>query len=119
MRGFAYFLAYVVGVSAVISIFIVSLMALGSSIQQTPSAPILAGTLNRPPVVPAVKQGKVSHKKEHTQQKYRTTRLVHERTREPTAVDGHEAYGYAVEPRHMDRNLFSIFGQTRMTRAMR
>ena len=119
MRGFAYFLAYVVGVSVVISIFIVSLMALGSSIQLTPSAPILAGTSNKQPLVPAVKQGNVSDKEKHTEQNHRTAGLVHKRTREPTAVDGDEAYGYAVERRHMDPNLFSIFGQTRNTRAMR
>ena len=30
MRGFAYFLAYIIGVSAVISLFVISLMALES-----------------------------------------------------------------------------------------
>ena len=41
MRGFAGLLAYLVGVSAIISIGIVGLMALQSPIERTPSAPTL------------------------------------------------------------------------------
>ena len=120
MRGFAYFLAYTIGVSAVITLFIISLMALESSIQQTPSAPIIAVTSNKHLDI-AVKHTDVSHKQERTKQKHETARtnhrhetarVIHKRSRDvPTAVEGHEAYGYAVEPRRIDPNLFSIFGQ--------
>ena len=111
MRGFAYFLAYTIGVSAVITLFIISLMALESSIQQIPSAPIIAVTSNKH-LDTAVKHTDVSHKQERTKQKHKTARVIHRRSREvPTAVEGHEAYGYAVEPRRIDPNLFSIFGQ--------
>jgi hypothetical protein len=113
MRGFAYFLAYIIGVSAVISLFMISLMALESSIQQTPSAPVIAVTSNKQPLDTVVKQTNVSHKQERTNQKHKTARVIHKRTRDvPTAAEGHEAYGYAVEPRRrIDPNLFSIFGQ--------
>ena len=113
MRGFAYFLAYIIGVSAVISLFIISLMALESSIQQTPPAPVIAVTSNKQPLDTAVKQTDVSHKQERTNQKHKTARVIRKRTREvPSVFDGHEAYGYAVEPRRrIDPNLFSIFGQ--------
>ena len=111
MRGFAYFLAYTIGVSAVITLFIISLMALESSIQQTPSAPIIAVTSNKH-LDTAVKHTDVSHKQEHTNQKHKTARVTHKRSRDvPTAVEGHETYGYAAEPRRIDPNLFSIFGQ--------
>jgi hypothetical protein len=120
MRGFAYFFAYTIGVSAVITLFIISLMALESSIQQTPSAPIIAVTSNKH-LDTAVKHTDVSHKQERTKQKHETARtnhrhetarVIHKRSRDvPTAVEGHEAYGYAVEPRRIDPNLFSIFGQ--------
>lgn len=103
MRGFAYLLAYVIGVSAVISLFIISLMALESSIQQTPSAPIIAVTSNKQPLDTVVKQTNVSHKQERISQKHRTARVIHKRTRDvPTAAEGHEAYGYAAEPRRID-----------------
>ena len=111
MRWFAYFLAYVIGVSAVISLFIISLMALGSSIQQTPSAPIIAVTSKKQPLDTLAKQTNVSHNQERTNQKHKTARVIRKRTRDvPTAVEGHEAYGYAAEPRRIDQNLFSIFG---------
>ena len=94
MRGFAYFLAYIIGVWAVISLFIISLMALESSIQQTPSAPVIAVTSNKQPLDTAVKQTDVSHKQKRTNQNHKTARVSHKRTRDvPTAVEAHEAYG--------------------------
>jgi len=106
MRGFACFLAYTVGVSAVISLFIVSLMALESPIQQMPSAPVRAVTSNKQPVVTAVKQSNVTHKKERTSQKRKqiTARVSHERTRE--LFEGHDVYGFAAEPRRIDPERF-------------
>ena len=111
MRGLAHFLAYTIGVSAVITLFIISLMALKSPTQQSPSAPIIAVTSNKH-LDTAVKHSDVSHKQERTNHRHKTARVIHRRSREvPTAVEGHEAYGYAVEPRRIDPNLFSIFGQ--------
>jgi|GEM_PF-3377888 hypothetical protein len=99
MRGFACFLAYTVGVSAVISLFIVSLMALESPIRQMPSAQIRAVTSNKQPVVTTVKPSNVTHKKERTsqKQKHMTARVGHEGTRE--LFEGHDVYGFVAEPR--------------------
>jgi len=107
--AFAGFLAYIVGVSAVIGLGIVGLMALESSIQQTRSAPIVAATSAEKPLVPSVKQTNVHHKTARTDQTHKMAEVIHKQTREAPTIAGQETYGYAAEPRPYP-NLF-FFGR--------
>ena len=111
MRGFAGLLAYLVGVSAIISIGVAGLMALQSPIERTSSAPTVAIDLQKERLAKPVKQIIVGQKKAHSNQKHQT-HVARKQSREaPTTDAGREAYGYAAEEprRRIDPNL-SIFG---------
>jgi hypothetical protein len=105
VRGFASFLAYIFGVSAVIGLGIAGLMALRSPTQQMPPTPLVAVTSNKKPLAPSVKQTNVNHKKAHTNQTH-----THKRTARHAASVAGQAYGYAAEPRRIDPNPF-FFGR--------
>jgi hypothetical protein len=62
MRGFAVLLAYVVGLSAVIGIGIIGVMALQSSIKPTPSAASVAATSQKERLAKPIKQTTVPQK---------------------------------------------------------
>jgi hypothetical protein len=111
MRGFAGLLAYLVGVSAIISIGIAALMALQSPGAQTPSAPIAsAASHNENPATPT-KQTIAAQKKARPDHKHKIVHVPRERTHEPPSTN-EASYGYAQEPRRrIDPNLFSIFGR--------
>ena len=113
MRGFAGLLAYFVGVSAVISAGLIGLMALQSANERTPSAPIFAATAShKEHLAKPVKQTIVAHKKAHPNLKHKMVRRTGKPTHEaPTIVAGHEAYGYAEEPRRIDPYPFPVFGR--------
>ncbi|MGA7388884.1 MAG: hypothetical protein WBW99_13265 [Pseudolabrys sp.] len=116
MRFFAGLLAYLVGVSAVISIGIVGLMALQSA-NRTPSAPIVAVESHKERLAKPVKQTTVGQKKTHsnhehqTVQKHQTVRVTRKQPREAPTIAAGDAYGYAQEPRRIDPNLFPFFGR--------
>ena len=111
MRSFAGLLAYLVGVSAVISIGIVGLMALQSPTERTSSAPIVAVASHRERLAKPVKQTIVDQKKARPDQKHQTVHVTRKQPREaPTTATG-DAYGYAQEPRRIDPNLFPFFGR--------
>jgi hypothetical protein len=115
MRGFAGLLAYLVGVSAIISIGIVGLMALRSPIERTPSIPIAAAASHDERVAKPAKQAIVGQKKAHSNQKHQTVHVARKQPREaPTTGAGLEAYGYAAEEprRRIDPNLFPFFGRS-------
>ena len=110
MRGFAGLLAYLVGVSAIISIGVLGLMALQPPIERTASAPTVAveSHKERP-----VKQAMGDQKKARPDQKHKMVHVTPKRTHEAPTIDldaGRNAYGYAQEPRRIDRNLFPFFG---------
>jgi threonine dehydrogenase-like Zn-dependent dehydrogenase len=126
MRFFAGLLGYLVGVSAVISIGIVGLMALQPA-NRTPSAPIVAAAQKERLAKP-VKQKIVDDKKAQPDQKHKVVQVTGKKVRPnpthkmvqdthkpmheaPTTVADQNAYGYAQEPRRIDPNLFSIFGR--------
>ena len=97
MRGFAGMLAYLIGISAIISIGIVGLMALQSPIERTPSAPIVAVESHKERLAEPVID---DPKKARPNQKHKIAHLTRKRTHEaPTIVVGHDAYGYAEESR--------------------
>ena len=75
MRFLAGLLAYLVGISAVISLGIVGLMALQSPIEPTPSAPIVAATQKERLVKPA-KQVTVDDKKAQPDQKHKVVQVT-------------------------------------------
>lgn len=118
MRFFAALLGYLIGVSAVISIGIVGLMALQPA-TRTPSAPIVAAAQKERLAKP-VKQ--TINKKAQPDQGHKVVQVTGKKARPnpkhnrptheaPTTVVGQNAYGYAQEPRRIDPNLFSIFGR--------
>jgi hypothetical protein len=122
MRFFAALLGYLIGVSAAISIGIVGLMALQRA-NPTPSPPTVAAA-QKEHVAKPVKQTinrkaqpdqkhtvvQVTGKKARPNPKYNMVQDTHKPTHEmPTTVAGHNAYGYAEEPRRIDPNLFFNF----------
>jgi hypothetical protein len=108
VRGFASLLAYLVGVSAIISIGVAGLMALQSPTERTPSAPTVA--VEERPAKP-VKQTIVARKTPRPDQKHKMVHVTPKRTHEaPTITEG-DSYGYAQEPRRIDPNLFPFFGR--------
>ena len=113
MRSFAGLLAYLIGVSAIISIGVVGLMALRSPIERTPSIPIAAAASHDERVAKPAKQSIVGQKKARPDQKHKMVHVTPKRTHEAPTIDldaGRNAYGYAQEPRRIDRNLFPFFG---------
>jgi threonine dehydrogenase-like Zn-dependent dehydrogenase len=109
MRSFAGLLAYLVGVSAVISIGVVGLMALQSA-NRTPSAPIVAAAQKERLAKP-VKQTIVDQKKARFDQKHKMVHVNHKQPREAATIAAGDAYGYAQEPRRINPNLFPLFGR--------
>ena len=115
MRALAGFLAYIVGVTAVIGLGIVALMALGSPIQQTPSAPIVAVASPKKPLSPSVKQTNVHHKTARTNQTHKMAKVIHKRTREVLTVVGQEFIWIRsrTAPYRSEPIFFRPLGQTR------
>lgn len=111
MRAFISLLAYLVGVSAIISIGVVGLMALQSPTEPKPSAPIVAAESHKERLAKPVKRTVVDHKKASHEQKHKTAHVARKRPHEaPTMVEG-EAYGYAPEPNRIDSHPFLFFGR--------
>ena len=111
MRGFAVLLAYCVGLSAVISIGIVGLMAMQSPIERTPSAPTVAVESQKERLAKPVKQTIGTQKKARPDQKHKMVHVNRKQPREAPTIGAGDAYGYAQEPRRIDQNLFPIFGR--------
>jgi hypothetical protein len=111
VRGFASLLAYLVGVSAIISIGVAGLMALQSPIERTPSAPTVAVESSTERLAKPVKQTIVAQKKPRPDQKHKMVHVTPKRTHEaPTITEG-DAYGYVQGPRRIDSSLFPFFGR--------
>lgn len=111
MRSFAGLLAYLVGVSTIISIRVVGLMALRSPIERTPSIPIAAAASHDERVTKPAKQPIVGQKKARVDQKNKVVHVTRERKHEAPTIAAGDAYGYAQEPRRIDPQLFPIFGR--------
>ena len=117
MRGFAGLLAYLVGVSAIISIGVLGLMALQPPIERTSSAPTVAVESHKERLAKPVKQTTVGQKKTHsnherqTVQKHQKVRVTRKQPHEAPTIAAGDAYGYGQEPRRIDPNLFPFFGR--------
>jgi hypothetical protein len=112
MRGFAGLFAYLVGVSAIISIGVVGWLALQSPIERTPRPPTVAAASQKERLAKPAKQPIVGQKKAHSNQKHQTVHVTPKRTHEAPTIAAGDAYGYAEEPRRrIDPNLFPFFGR--------
>jgi len=97
MRGFAALLAYVVGLSAVVGIGMIGLMALNKSMPSV--APVVAASQKERAAKP-IKQTTVAQKDAQPNQKRKVAHVARKRKEEvPTFLSGFSAYGYAQEPR--------------------
>jgi len=108
MRGFAGLLAYLAGVSAVVGIGIVGLMALQAPTERTPSSPPVAATQS---LAKPVKQPVDDKKTAHRNQKHKKAHATRKQHEAPSIDAGRNAYGYAEEPRRIDPNRFLFFGR--------
>ncbi len=110
MRGFTSLLAYLVGVSAIISIGVAGLMALQSPLEPTPSAPPIAVESQTGRFAKPVKQTKVAQNKALPDQKHKV-HVISKRVHKAPTIAASDAYGYAQEPRHLDPSPFPFFGR--------
>jgi hypothetical protein len=109
MRGFAVLLAYVVGLSAVIGIGMMGLMALNKSMPS--AAPVVAAS-QKERVAKPIKQTTVAEKDAKPSQKRKVAHVARKRKEEsPTVSSGFSAYGYAPEPRHFNQYPSFFFGR--------
>ena len=113
MRFFAGLLAYFVGVSALISIAVVGLMALQSRVDKTPAAPVALAASNNERLVGQAKAALATQKKTQPDRKGKAVHTAHKRLPAPPATVGSDVtYGFAQEPRRrIDPNLFFFFGR--------
>ena len=109
MRGFAGLLAYLAGISAIVGIGIVGLMALQAPTERAPSSPPVAATESlAKPVKRPVDDKKTAHRNQKHKKEHVTRKQPHEA---PFTDAGRNAYGYAEEPRRIDPNRFLFFGR--------
>ncbi len=111
MRFFLGLFAYLIGISVVISIAIIGLMALQSPIERAPSAPTASAASQDEHSARPIKQTAVTQKNVHPDQKKKMMHVFRKRRHKAPTTD-ETSYGYAEEPhRLIDPNLFSIFGR--------
>ena len=109
MRGFAVLLAYVVGLSAVIGIGMMGLMALN---KPTPSAAPVVAASQKERLAKPIKQTTVAQKDAQPSQKRKVAHVARKRKEEaPTFSSGFSAYGYAQEPRRFNQYPSFFFGR--------
>ena len=106
MRGFAVLLAYLVGLSALVSVGVLGVMALKSM----PPPQSVAAAKERP-AKPA-KQAATAPQKEAQPQKRKVAHVTRKRKEEaPIASSGYDAYGFAPQPRRFYQYPTQFFGR--------
>jgi hypothetical protein len=99
MRGVAVLLAYVVGLSAVIGIGVIGLMALQAPITPTPPAASVAAVSHKERLAKPVKQTTTT--RAQPSQKRKVAHVTRKPKEDASSLSsGFKAYGYAQEPRH-------------------
>ena len=96
MRGFAVLFGYLLGLAAIVSVGIVSVLALQSSTKPTPSAPNAVSAPQKQHLAKPVEQATQKDARSH--QKRKTAHATRKRIEERSSR-GFDAYGYASEPR--------------------
>ena len=113
MRGVAVLIAYLLGLGAIISFGIAGLMALQSSTQPTPPAPVATA----PPTERVAKSSKQTTQKDaQSNQKRKTVNTTRKRREEAptTSPSGLDAYGYANEQSLLLSLLLGSLAGTRL-----
>jgi len=109
MRGFAALLAYVVGLSAVVGIGMISLMALNKAMP--PAAPVVAAS-QKERVAKPIKQTTVAQKEVQPSPKRKVTHVARKQKEDaPTFSSGWSAYGYVPESRRFNQYPSFFFGR--------
>jgi hypothetical protein len=111
MRGFAVLLAYVVGLSAVIGVGMMGLMALN---KPTPFVAPVVSASHKERLAKPTKQTNVAHKDAQPSQKRKVAHVARKRKEvAPIFSSGFSAYGYAQEPRRFNQypSFFSAVSQ--------
>ena len=100
MRGIAVLLAYLVGLSAVLSVGVVGVMAINSSTKSMASTQPAPAAPQKERLAKPDKQATTVAQKEAQPQKRKVAHVNRKRKEEPlTPSSGFDAYGYAQEPR--------------------
>lgn len=109
MRGFAVLLAYLVGLSALVSVGVVGVMALKSM----PSVQPVAAAPQKERLAKPAKQAAAAPQKEAQPQKRKMAHVTRKRKEEAPTMDpsGFNAYGYAPASRRMYQYPFQFFGR--------
>jgi hypothetical protein len=108
MRAFAVLLAYVAGLSAVLSIGIIGLMAL-KPLNKTSAAPVVAASQKERLANP-IKQA--TQRDEQPGRKHKPTHVARKRQEKaPIPSSGLNAYGYAEQPRRFNQYPSFFFGR--------
>jgi hypothetical protein len=109
MRGFAVLLAYVVGLSAVIGIGMIGLMALN---EPKPSAAPVVAASQKERLAKPIRQTTVAQKDAQPSQKRKVAHVARTRKEEAsTFSSGFNAYGFAQEPRRFNQYPSFFFGR--------
>ena len=109
MRGFAVLLAYVAGLSAVIGIGMMGLVALN---KPTPPAAPVAAASQKEHVGKPIKQTTVAQKEAQPSPKRKVTHVARKQKEDaPTFSSGWSTYGYAPEPRRFNQYPSFFFGR--------
>jgi|SRR5215831_1758283 len=110
MRGIAVLLAYLVGLSALVSVGVVGVMALHSSTKSMQSAQPVAAASQKARLAKPAKQA-VPQKETQTQ-KRKVAHVTRKRKEEaPMFSSGFDAYGFAPQPRRFYQYPTQFFGR--------
>src|SRR5262245_41482560 len=108
MRGFAVLLAYLVGLSALVSVAVVGVMALKSM----PSVQPVAAAPQKERLAKPAKQAAAAPQKEAQPQKRKVAHVTRKRKEEaPVVSSGYDAYGFAPQPRRFYQYPTQFFGR--------
>jgi hypothetical protein len=113
LRGIAVLLAYLVGLSALVSVGVVGVMALHSSTKSMPSALSVSAALQKDRLAKSAKQAATIPQKEtKPPQKRKVAHATHKRKEQaPTSSSGFDAFGFAPKPRRFYQYPTQFFGR--------
>jgi hypothetical protein len=112
MRGIAVLLAYLVGLSALLSVGVIGVMAFHSSTKPIPPAQPVVTSSQKERLAKPAKQTTTVTQKEARPQKRKVAHVNRKRKEEmPMVSSGFDAYGYAQEPRRFYQYPNQFFGR--------
>ena len=112
MRGIAVLLAYLVCLSALVSVGVVGVMALHSSTKSMQSAQPVAAASQKARLAKPAKQAATVPQKETQTQKRKVAHVTRKRKEEaPMFSSGFDAYGFAPQPRRFYQYPTQFFGR--------